>query len=372
MSPLKLLLQRILSTQLSPVIEPESHRLVRTCRSSGLLRARSFRLICAVGFASTAQLLWFPQTAQSQSVQSNLCAVPGKDGIDSGIISIVNSYYAGPDADTVVNQGAITIPIGAINSQGNQTTITPGDLLLVIQMQDADIDFTDTVNYGSGAGTGFGATAINRTGFYEYVVAQNSVGVAGGTLQIRGARAGGGLINSYRQQAADITSYGQRTYQVIRVPQFINATLSGTIRSPGSWNGKSGGIVALDVVNTLTMSGGTIEVQDKGFRGGGGTSNTDTYPLQEDESFRTDGNVPRGGAKGEGIAGTPLFVFNGSTTINTGVDGYPRLKSADTYSTVGGNVNGGSRGRGAPGNAGGGGNQHNSQYGSVKPSTNPN
>jgi uncharacterized repeat protein (TIGR01451 family) len=350
MSKLKLLVPKILFAQLSSGIE---------VRSPGLFRSRSFKLICAVGFAATTQLLWLPQLAQSQSVASNLCAVPGKDGVDTGMTSIVNSYYAGPDSDTVINQGATTIPIGAINSQGNQTTITPGDLLLVIQMQDADINFTDTANYGSGAGTGFGATFINRTGFYEYVVAQNSVGATGGTVQIRGARAGGGLINSYRQQNANITSNGQRTYQVIRVPQFINTTLSGTIRSPGSWNGKSGGIVALDVVNTLTMVNGTIEVQDKGFRGGGGTTNTDTYPVQEDESFRTDGNVPRGGAKGEGIAGTPLFVFDGITTINTGVDGYPRLKSADTYPSIGGNVNGGSRGRGAPGNAGGGGNQHN-------------
>jgi uncharacterized repeat protein (TIGR01451 family) len=328
-------------------------------RSLSLFRSRSLKVICAIGFAATVQPFWL-LPAQAQSVSSNLCAVPGKDGVDTGITQIVNSYYAGPDADTVVNQGDTTIPIGAINGQGNQTTITPGDLLLVIQMQDADINFTDTVDYGSGLGTGFGSTAINRTGFYEYVVAQNSVGASGGTLQIRGARAGGGLINSYRQQVANITSNGQRTYQVIRVPQFISTTLSGTIRSPGSWNGKSGGIVALDVANTLTMASGTIEVQDKGFRGGGGTTNTDTYPPQEDESFRTDGNISRGGAKGEGIAGTPLFVFDGNTTINTGVDGYPRLPSADTYTTIiDNNTNGGSRGRGAPGNAGGGGNQHN-------------
>ena len=77
-----------------------------------------------------------------------------------------------------------------------QTTITPGDLLLVIQMQDADINFTDTVNYGSGAGTGFGTTAIDRTGFYEYVVAQNSVGAPGGTLQLRGAGSGGGVLGT--------------------------------------------------------------------------------------------------------------------------------------------------------------------------------
>jgi uncharacterized repeat protein (TIGR01451 family) len=351
MSKLKLLFPKILCTQLAPVIAG---------RSPNLLRSRSFKVLCALGFAATAQLPWLSQPAQSQSVASNLCAVPGKDGVDIGITSIVNSYYAGPDANTIVSQGATSLPIGAINSQGNQTTITPGDLLLVIQMQDADINFTDTVNYGSGAGTGFGASAINRTGFYEYVVAQSSVGASGGTLLIRGTGSGGGLINSYRQQNANITSNGQRTYQVIRVPQFVSTTLSTTLRSPGSWNGKSGGIVALDVANTLTMTGGTIEVQDKGFRGGGGTSNDDTYPAREDESFRTDGNVPRGGAKGEGIAGTPLFVFNGNTTINTGVDGYPRLPSADTYTTViNNNTNGGSRGRGAPGNAGGGGNQHN-------------
>ncbi len=358
MSPLKFLRQSILSIQLLPAIGSRSPKLVKIYRPSSLFRSRYFKLVCAVGFAAATQI-WLPQTAQSQSVQSNLCGVPGKDGVDSGGTPVVNTYYSGPDADNITNPGATTLPIGAINIQGNQTTITPGDLLLIIQMQDADINFTDTANYGSGAGTGFGASAINRTGFYEYVVAQNSVGAAGGLLQIRGAGAGGGLINSYRQQAANITSYGQRTYQVIRVPQFISTTLSGTIRSPGSWNGKSGGIVALDIVNTLTMANGTIEVQDKGFRGGGGTTNLDTYPFQEDESFRTDGNVPRGGAKGEGIAGTPLFVFNGSTTINTGVDGYPRLKSADSYPTIGGNVNGGSRGRGAPGNAGGGGNQHN-------------
>jgi uncharacterized repeat protein (TIGR01451 family) len=355
MSKLKLLFQTILLTQFLSVIGAKSYGYIY----SSLLRSRSFKLICAAGFAATPQLLWVPQPAQSQTVPSNLCAAPGKDGVDTGMTSIVNSYYAGPDTDTIVNQGATRLPIGAINSQGNQTTITPGDLLLVIQMQDADINFTDTVNYGSGAGTGFGATNINRTGFYEYVVAQNSIGASGGRLKIRGARAGGGLINSYRQQAANITSNGQRTYQVIRVPQFTSTTLSGTIRSPGSWNGKSGGIVAIDVANTLTMAGATIEVQDKGFRGGGGTYNTDTYPPQEDEAFRTDGNVPRGGAKGEGIAGTPLYVFDGVATTNTGIDGYPRLKSEDTYPTVGGNVDGGSRGRGAPGNAGGGGNQHN-------------
>jgi fimbrial isopeptide formation D2 family protein len=320
---------------------------------------KTLRVLFALGLLSLMQLVRLSPSAQAQTAV-NLCAVPGKDGVDNGLVSIVNSYYPGPASDITVNRGSTSIPVGLINAQGNQTTISNGDLLLIIQMQDADINFSDTAAYGSGntANNGSGSTAINQTGLYEYVIAQNAVGSGGGSILIQGAGPGGGLINSYRQQAADITAHGKKTYQVVRVPQFISTTLTGTIRSPGSWNGSSGGIVAIDVANTLTFAGGTIEVQDKGFRGGGGTTNTDTYPEIEDEAFRTDGDVPRGGVKGEGIAGTPLFVFDGTTTTNTNIDGYPRLKSGDTYTTIG-TTEGGSRARGAPGNAGGGGDQHN-------------
>jgi hypothetical protein len=290
---------------------------------------KTLGVIFALGFLPTMQLVRLPQAAQAQTVV-NQCAVPGKDGIDTGTISVVNSYYPGPIgatgiiSDAAIAPGDTLIPVGAINSQGNQTTITPGDLLLIIQMQDADINFSDTAAYGSGntSNNGSGSTAINKTGLYEFVVAQNSVGAGGGKITIRGTGAGGGLINGYQQQAADITSHGQKTYQVVRVPQFLstNLTLSGVIRSPGPWNGSSGGIVALDVANNLTLDG-TIEVQDKGFRGGGGTTNYNDYPPQEDEAYRTDGDVSRGGVKGEGIAGTPLFVFDGSQTTDTKIDG---------------------------------------------------
>lgn len=292
-----------------------------------------------------------------------MCATPGKDGVDTGILSIVNSYFPGTGS---INAGATSITVGPINAAGNQTTISAGDLLLVIQMQDADINFSDTSNYGAGTGTGSGATNLNNTGRYEYVVALNSVGTGGGIVQIRGG-SGGGLIHGYRQRTANVTSNGKSTYQIIRVPQYTDVSLSGTIRAPGAWNGTSGGIVALDVAGTFTMNNGQIDVKDKGFRGGGGTTNSDTYPLGEDESYRTSGVTPRGGMKGEGIAGTPLITFNGQEVngigiVNTMTDGYPRLQSQDDASyrsTTTSTANGGSRGRGAPGNAGGGGNQHN-------------
>lgn len=322
-------------------------------------------LVLALVLLQIAQLLDSPRQVHSQSIP-NQCSVPGKDGIDDGTVNVVNSYYGGPSSDTIVSSGATSIPVGSINLKGNQTTISPGDLLLIIQMQDADINYKDNAAYGSGSigNNGAGTTQINQTGLYEYVVATSSVGTSGGIVQIRGTN-GGGLNNSYRQAAADIAAHGQRTYQVIRVPQFISTTLTGTIRSPGAWNGSSGGVVAIDVAKTFTFAGGQVDVKDKGFRGGGGTQNNNDYPPIEDESYRTDGAVPRGGVKGEGIAGTPRYVFDETTiatqaSTDTGIDGYPRLKIEDTYVSIGGTRNGGSRGRGAPGNAGGGGNMHNS------------
>jgi hypothetical protein len=368
MSKLVFLTKKILFTQLPQVLKILSDKrgflaeIDRVKPQRSHRRARQLRVILALSLFSTTQIICFPQRATAQSGFGNLCAAPGKDGIDDGTISVVNGYYSAPIANTTISKGATSIEVGAIDPLGNQTPITPGDLLLIIQMQDADINFSDTTAYGSGiaSNNGSGATEINQTGLYEYVVATSSVGVEGGTIQIRGTREGGGLNNSYRKQAASITAHGQRTYQVVRVPQFTNTTLSTTIRSPGSWNGKTGGIVAIDVANTFTMDSGTVDVRDKGFRGGGGTLNQDTYPEQEDVAFRTDGDVARGGVKGEGIAGTPQFVFDGTKTIDTGTDGYPRLRSSDTYTTSSGTTEGGSRARGAPGNAGGGGNQHNS------------
>jgi uncharacterized repeat protein (TIGR01451 family) len=319
--------------------------------------ARSLGALLALGLIESTQMLWFPKPTQAQVSTGALCATPGKDGVDLGAINVVNSYFPGPAADNTVTAGSTSIALGAINASGSQTPVSPGDLMLVIQMQDADINYTDTANYGAGNGTGAGSTAINSTGLYEYVVAKSAVGTGGGSLQIQGAGAGGGLLNTYRQEAATV-SHGQRTYQVVRVPQYTNTMLSGTIRSPGAWDGKSGGIVAIDIANSFTFANGTVEVQDKGFRGGGGTTNSDTYPPQEDEAYRTDGDLPKGGMKGEGIVGTPLKVFNGINTFDTLVDGYPRLSTEDSYPKV--SSTGGSRGRGAPGNAGGGGNQHNS------------
>ena len=255
----------------------------------------------------------------------------------SSISGILNSYFPGT---ANAGAGATTISIGA--GSGANADIRVGDLLLVIQVQDASIDGRNNSRYGSGTtgGAGSGYTNANNTGRYEYVVARSALAFAsGGTLTIRGTGTGGGLLYAYTNADAT-TSAGQRRFQVIRVPAYLNASLAGPLTAE-SWNGTTGGVLALEVVNELIFNGNTINVDGLGFRGGGGRQLTGGAGANTD--YRTLSTVNNNGAKGEGIAGTPRYVYYGGvlvdTTPPTGTDGYPN----------------GSNARGAPGTAGGGG-----------------
>jgi uncharacterized repeat protein (TIGR01451 family) len=277
-------------------------------------------------------------------VQTAVCATPGKDGTPgAAITSVVNTYYPGTASAA---SGTTSITLGA--STGAGTAIAIGDLLLVMQMQDAAINTTNGSTYGDGSGAGSGSTNLNASGRYEYVKANSAVPAGGGTATIVGAGSGGGLIYSYTNAAATNTQ-GQRRFQVIRVPQYVAATV-GAALTASAWDGTTGGVLAIDVQNTLTLASQTIDVSGLGFRGGAGlqlngvtagSSNTD-FQFAAPAAYAAPTNGWHG-IKGEGIAGTPAYVQSGGTFLATGSN-YPSGTAAD-----------GSMGRGAPGNAGGGG-----------------
>ena len=99
------------------------------------------------------------------------------------ISGVINSYYPGT---ANASAGAVAISVGP--GQGAGQSIQSGDLLLVIQMQDATIDSSNTSAYGSGGTSGSGYTDPGNSGRYEFVVAASSVDYAtGGTLSITGA-----------------------------------------------------------------------------------------------------------------------------------------------------------------------------------------
>jgi len=119
-----------------------------------------------------------------------VCPVSGSDG-PSSVGGVVNSYYPGSGT---ASAGSASITVGSVDtsSGGLSNPIAVGDLLLVIQMQDADISFTNDANYG-GSLPGTGYTFLNNSGIYEYVIATNSVGISGGTINLAAP-----LQNTYR------------------------------------------------------------------------------------------------------------------------------------------------------------------------------
>lgn len=282
-----------------------------------------------------------PNTASATAyslVQSTVCGTqPGKDGAGGTLSGVVNSYWPGT-ASAAVNATSITL--GA--RRGAANSITAGDLLLVMQMQDAAIDSSNDDRYGNGLGitggtTGIGAgyTNANNAGRYEYVVATNTVGAGGGPLNFTAVGGTGGLVYAYTNANATGTM-GQRRFQVVRVPQYTTATLGATLTA-SAWNGTTGGILAIDIAGDLALGGTTVNVNGLGFRGGaglqraGGAANTNDY--------RNTVGTNVHGAKGEGIAGTPEWVLDAGANLDVGPQGYPNGDFA----------------RGAPANAGGGG-----------------
>src|SRR5262249_14125717 len=211
--------------------------------------------------------------------------------------------------------------------------IAAGDLVLIIQMQDASINKTNTSSYGHGVpgDPASGSTALGSSGLFEFVTA---TGFSSGTLTFTGTGPTGGLLNSYFYNVATSTQ-GVQTYQVIRVPQYASATLSSGL-VPLAWPGGTsgtyvGGVLAVDVSSQLTL-GGTVSLDALGFRGGGGitlTGVTSGTGANTDYATNSPTNLPNlsgGGdapansgvnaSKGEGIAGTPHWVaplFSGGT-----------------------------------------------------------
>jgi large repetitive protein len=234
-------------------------------------------------------------------------AQPGKDGpmTITAANTVVNCYSP---VTNDVSAGTNTVTVN--NSGGDNCNWQCGDLIMIIQMQGASINTTNTTAYGT-------ITNYNTCGLYElnYVVS-----VAGNTLTCQNT-----WVNSYDDAG--------RT-QVVKIPQYTTLTVNvGASIVPLPWQDggafRKGGIVAIHCSGTITNNG-TIHASGYGFRPGALDNSTSATGATLTSVFVST-NAGDGGAKGESIAG-----FD------------------DVYNTAGGRF-----GRGAPANGGGGGNGHN-------------
>ncbi|HEX4462198.1 MAG TPA: hypothetical protein VIA18_29680, partial [Polyangia bacterium] len=219
--------------------------------------------------------------------------------------TIVNKYYYALTADAAA--GAVTL------SLSGSTGIAAGDLVMLVQMQGATIDTSNTAAYGT-------VSALGGAGTYE-LVSITGVNTTANTITVDDSC--GGLKHGY--SAAGKT-------QVIFVPQYSSLTIAnGASVTAPAWNGATGGVVALTASTTVTLTGsGKITANGIGFRGGVMDANTTTEVDTGGHNQYVGTNTVLGAEKGEGIAGFGAQL---------GAAGF--------------------LGRGAPANGGGGGDNHN-------------
>ncbi len=258
------------------------------------------------------------------------------------IAGTVNTYVKGSGD---VAEGATTINYAG-SLRGASTSINSGDQLLLIQSQGAVIDSTNTDAYGDGVGSGADISTIPTSlhgtpGYAGGVISQTA-----GTFEYATvASVAGSQITLSEGLRHAYSDTGEANWQIIVVPDYgsAGARLTANI-IPESWDGDTGGVVAFNATGgTIDFNGFTVNAAGAGFRGGvDGDINKTTDNIAN--MAYTTGDADGFGGKGEGIAGTPRHVYDGSAVID------------ETVSTLAG----GDYGRGAPGNAGGGAGPHNS------------
>jgi hypothetical protein len=180
---------------------------------------------------------------------------------------------------------------------GNGSVFAPGDRILIIQMQGATVNLTDSPAFGT-------FTDLGTSGNYEFNRVKS---VSGNTLELQFS-----LQRKYTVEGK---------IQLVRVPEYENATVGAVTCAP--WDGTTGGVLALEVKNVLELVDNP-NVQGKGFRGGI-AQDAAALAFQELHYYYPPNPVVAA-AKGEGIAIIPTNQ---------------------------------SYGRGSAGNGGGGGNAHN-------------
>ena len=260
-----------------------------------------------------AAMVTLPTAALAQT-----CGIAGWDG-PATPAGVVNSYHAGAAASTA-NAGSNQVTVAsAAGQRTSNRSLRAGDMVLIMQMQHS----------GNPA----------NAGLYEYALIS---AIAGNVLTLKDT-----LTNTYQQL---VNTTNVRTFQVVYVPQYSQATLAGVVTADrwtiNAANGAgTGGIVAMDVAGSLSLTG-SIDASGAGFRGGAGLNGSGNRAggAFNNANYNFNAAAPNGALKGEGIAGTPLATFSGTAIPNN----YAVLLNQG-YTA-------GAAGRAAQGNAGGGGN----------------
>ena len=211
---------------------------------------------------------------------------------DAAFSGVINTYHS------IFNIDECTAGVVIDDASG----LSLGQKVLIIQMQGANINEDNNAGFGN-------ITSIGSCGLFELAVIDS---IANNEIFLENI-----LIHSYDTNGK---------VQLISIPDAENATVASSL-SALSWNGDTGGVIAIWIDQTLTLNA-NIQADGSGFRGGNpliNDGNDCTWLINQNNYFYGINNW-RGARKGEGIA---------------------------TF------INGKEAGRGAQATGGGGGNDHN-------------
>ncbi len=187
--------------------------------TSGVLRTDAWkRLVVEVEFDALGRTVRL-EGGLAPVAPGAACLNRSTDMSASPLTGIVNSYIAGVG---VVAAGSSLLTVDGNYRAGGGAPIRSGDLVLVIQMTGWD---------------------NGNSGRYEYALATSEV--SSGRLSVTGRGVSGGLLNAYGADGA---------FQVVRVPTYAAAT-TGAGLAALPFDGATGGVLAFDVTETLTVSG---------------------------------------------------------------------------------------------------------------------
>jgi len=185
------------------------------------------------------------------------------------ISGVINTYT---DV-TSVNMSTNSVDVGAV------TNFTVGDKVLLIQMQGATIDQTQSSVFGS-------ILDYGNAGNYEYLTICQ---INGSTIFFQHS-----FLNTY-----DVNG----KTQLITVPKYTNAIISGSNLTASPWDGSTGGVLVFDVEQELDFGTQNINVDGLGFIGGQAVPSGNGCNFLDDESYFTDiTSTDETALKGEGIA----------------------------------------------------------------------
>jgi len=152
--------------------------------------------------------------------------------VQAQISGIINRYTPVTAIDSCT--GRLTV--------GDTTGFRVGNAVLLIQMQGAEIITNNNASYGTVA-------AMNAAGYYERAIIDS---VAANSVFVKNR-----FVHTYNPSGK---------VQLVIIPQYSNVIVSDTLR-PKPWDGSTGGVLALEVSNTLTLNAPII-ASGTGFRGG--------------------------------------------------------------------------------------------------------